>query len=258
MTTDYLDEIIIAKQTLSKRRRAQTPELAVMALADMQMRPHPLLNVVTEADHITLIGQVRLRDTYDPVAAALKAARAGLDGISLLTDTRIYSKGMEDLLLVSRGVRRLPVICQDYVLDEYGLLEVRAAGASGVILYASLLGFENLRNVVSLSHRLKMNTIININEIGQLDMIEPASPHAISVGGGHDFIAVRDLPLLREVRANLPYNVRLLPQGCIRSLADLEAVMSIGVNAVMLAETLIQTPGKVQQLTQIANRHFGG
>ncbi len=257
MLNDQLEDIITSKQALFDRRRAQTPILAVMALADMQTRPHPLLNIVTDNDHITLIGQVRLKDTYDPVAAALKAVRIGLDGVSLLTDIRIYSKGMEDLLLVSRGIHRHPVICQDYTLDAYSLLEVRASGASGVVLYAALLDFESLRDASSLSHRLKMNTIVNVTAVGQLENIAAISPHAISVGTGPDFLAKHDLPLLRKVKAQIPYNTRVLPHGVLHSFKDVEQVLAVGVDAIILAESLTQAPAKVGTLARLTNRRLG-
>jgi indole-3-glycerol phosphate synthase len=137
MTTDNLptnlEAILAAKRQFLMERRAKTPIAAVSALADMQRRPQPILNTVTNGSQVTLIGQITHSDTYDPVAATLRYIREGVDAVSLFTDQIVYRRGLDDLLLVSRGVN-IPVISQDYILDEYHVVEARAAGASALVL----------------------------------------------------------------------------------------------------------------------------
>ena len=127
MATDNLSNdlntILAAKRQYLAERRAKTPIQAVIALADMQRRPQPVLNTVTNGSQIALIGQITRAETYDPVAVTLSYINRGVDGVSLYTDQSVYSRGLDDLLLVSRGVN-IPVISQDYILDEYHVFHV--------------------------------------------------------------------------------------------------------------------------------------
>ncbi|MFW5748353.1 MAG: hypothetical protein ACOCYT_01935 [Chloroflexota bacterium] len=253
MIEEDLQTIIEAKHSLLNRRRKKTPMPAITALADMQKRPHPILNEVTDQGTL-LIGHIRLQETYDPVAAALRFVRTGLDAVALFTDNTIYSKGMEDLLMVARGVPDTPVISQNYILNAYHVLEARASGASGLILYSALLDPATLREVASLSTRLKMSAILQVNSRETVELAHLLSPHAVSIGFDANFDQERDLPLLKSLRPYLPYNMRVMPHGVVTAIDDLRKLLSMGMDAIALGESLVATPQARQQLAAVVDR----
>lgn len=249
-----LQEILVAKRRLLERRQQQTPTPAITALADMQQRPHPILNVMTDGKPTVVIGQLRLQETYDPVAAALRYVRAGLDAVALFTDNRIYSKGMDDLLLVSHALKHTPVLTQNYILNKYHVLEARASGASGLLLYSSVMDHDGLRGAVSLAQRLRMNTIVQVENAEQMRYIHRLSPHAVTVGhlngpgGPATFDRDYDLPLLERLQPLAPFNVRIMPHGAVNTLSDLKAVLALGVDAVVVGERMVGTPERVREM----------
>lgn len=253
MDSRNLSSILEAKQAALDHHQDLTPIAAITALADMQQRPHPILNIVTGGQYVTLIGHVRLEEVYDPVTTALSFIRAGMDGVSVFTDTTIYTKGMDDLLMVSRGVRNNPVISQNYVLDKYHVLVARASGASGIVIHASILDYATLRETVILAQRLKMTVLIQINTPDALDAVSALSPHALCVGYDYWFDAERDLPLLDAVLAQKPYNLRVLPYGCISRLDALQEVVDRGVDAVTVDTSLMNTPDVLSRVHAITH-----
>jgi len=246
--------VVAAKRQYLAMRQEKTPKGAVIALADMQRRPNPVLNVVTEGD-ITLIGQVRHTETYDPVATALRYLRAGVDAVSLFTDKRIYTRGMDDLLLVSRGVQRTPVICQDYIINEYHVAEARAAGASAVVLYASVLEPMELRRVVSMAQRWKMSTLVQVSTEEEAMRAAELSPHVIAVGDDLFFKSERDLPLMEALRPLVPYNTRIMPVGCLKTLEDVAAVLEAGTAAIIVDDELLRPRHEYEQLRLMLEFH---
>lgn len=242
-----LEQILQAKRERLHRRQRQTPTPAIMALADMQSRPIPSLNTVSDAPLI--FGHIRLREeAYDPVAAALRYARMGFDAVSLFTDRTIYSHGTEDVLLVSRGVRRLPVFTQNYLLDPYGVLEMRASGAGGMILHADLLPYDTLRHMVSLGHRLKMSIAIHVKDAAQVADAVTLAPHAVCVGADTRFDSARDYDLLDSLRPLVPHSTRFFAYGSVHRFDDLEALLRLKVDAVQIDEHLISTPARRERL----------
>lgn len=241
-----LEDILAAKRARIARREARTPFLAMLTLADMQARPLPSLNEVSTG--MMFIGHILLDEVYDPVAAALRFARLQVNAISLFTDNTIYGKSSEDLLLVSRAMKNLPVISQNYVLNRYNLLEQRANGASAVILHAGILPEADLRDLVSLSHRLKMAVILHVEDVAQAALISTLAPHAVCVGGGIRYRAERDLPLMVELRAQLPPDVRFFPYGAVSRFDDLENLLKYDIHALQLSEKLINTPHRAERL----------
>lgn len=258
MTTDRIDidarTIVAAKQQYLKRRQGKMPFGAVVALADMQKRPNNILNVVTTGQDVILIGQITHADTYDPVAAALRYIRNGMDGVAMFTDSRIYTQGMNDLLLVSRGVQNRAVICQDYILSEYHVTEARAAGASALVLYASMLDRPDLRRVVSLTMRWHMTAIVQVSDAEEMAFASSLSPHVIAIGVDQQFVRERDLPLMENLRPMIPYNTKVMPLGSIDSLDDATAVIELGTEAVIVGERLQKTPHAYEKLRTLIDQ----
>lgn len=246
--------IIAAKRLNLQKRQGKMPFGAVVALADMQKRSSNILNVVTTGRPVALIGQITHTDTYDPVAAALRYIRSGMDGVSLFTDGRVYTQGMNDLLLVARGVRNSPVISQDYVLNEYHVTEARAAGASALVLYSYALERADLRRVVSLTMRWHMTAIVQVSNADELAYAARLSPHVIGVGIDQQFIRERDIPLMEHLRPLVPYNTKFMPLGCIKTLDDALDAIELGAEALIIDETLLKSPRAFEQLRAVVDQ----
>lgn len=232
------ERILKAKQERLKQRQAKTPPAAVLRLAEMQVSPLPLLNVVTDPGQVWILGQVTYQDIYDPVGAALRLNRLGVDGVAFYSDNHVYSNGLEDLLLVCRGVR-LPVLYQNYLLDEYHVAEARAAGAAAITLYASVLPAPMLRRTVSIAQRWRMTTVVQVENSEQLEYVQTLSPHVICVGDPHFFDTAHDLALLREVRRAIPAFTHVMLLGCLRQPEHVHAALDLGVDALVLDESLL-------------------
>lgn len=234
-----IDTIIEAKRRHLDQRQKRIPTAAVIALAEMQARPRPILNVMTDGSRVTLMGQIRLSQTYDPVTTALMLVREGVDAIALYTDQQVYSKGLDDLLFVARGVPETPIICQDYVLNSYHVAEVRAARASGLIAHSTALEPAALRQVVTSSQRWMMTSFTQVCTETELAHAADLSPHVIAVGQDPDFDAQRDLPLFKSLNRHIPFNTKTMPLGRLSNLEDVAAVIEAGADAVIVDTALI-------------------
>lgn len=242
-----IDEIIAAKREALARRKSRTPIEAVRALASMQKRPQPILNTVTEAHAVMLIGQIRYTldadGAYDPVALALRFMREGVDAINLFTDETIYDGGLNDLTLVARAVR-FPVISQDYVFDEYQVVEARAAGASALMLHAGIVDGAALWSLVSAVQRNRMTAIIHVDNRDQLDKALTLAPQVVALGGN----PIQGLDALCAMRAVIPRPTYVLLSHPLETLADVAAAATVQPDAVLISPELIKQPGGVGRL----------
>lgn len=242
-----IDAIIAAKRDALARRKSRTPIEAVRALASMQKRPQPILNTVTEAPAVMLIGQISYTldadGAYDPVALALRFMREGLDAINLFTDEVIYDGGLNDLTHVARAVR-FPVISQDYIVDEYQVVEARAAGAAALILHAGIVDAAALWSLVSAVQRNRMTAIIHVDNRDQLDQALTLAPQVIALGGD----LIDGLDALCAMRTVIPRPTYVLLSHPLETLADVAAAATIQPDAVLISPELIKLPGGVGRL----------
>lgn len=259
ITTDEetnVEAIIAAKKQLLDTRQKKTPIAAVVALAEMQARPKPILSVITDGAYVTVIGQITIGETYDPVGTSLRYIRAGIDAVSLFTDQRVYSKGMNDLLLLARGIPNRPVICSDYIINEYNVGEVRSTGASALVIYSSILDRPKIRNLISITQRWKMSSILQVSNEEEMEYVGMVSPHTVAIGVFDDpyFDPKRDIPMLEQLCPLVPFSSRITAMGCLQTLDDVAAVLEFGVSAITVSQDLILSQNKIEQLYSLFER----
>lgn len=245
------DIILATKRQYINERRKKTPMEAVLSLAQMQRRPRSVLDTMQDDDRVTLIGQILRTETYDPVSTALTYVREGADAIAFFTDHSIYSGDLDDMLMVARGVKDTPIIYQNYTLDEYSVLSARAADASALVLYASLLDAATLRRVVSATQRWKMTAVVQMDDTSQLPLVETLSPHAIAYGDDLSGKLELSLKELAALRNHLPTHIRVLLMHCLQTLEEVEAVLALNIHGIIVGDALLKNEKKAARLRQM-------
>lgn len=243
------ETVLTAKRQALAARKAKTPIEAIRALASMQKRPQPVLGIVTNGAQTLLIGQVchqTVAGAYDPVAAALRMIRTGCDALALFTDDTVYEGGLNDLTLVARAVNA-PVISQDYVIDEYQVVEARAAGASGLTIYAGILDVAAQRLLVSATQRNRMTAIVQVSSDAELAAALAISPQVIALHIG-DHLNIETLRVLRE---KIPLHIRTFIAHPLSTIEAVQAVASLRADAVLISGALCEQPDVVTKLRQI-------
>lgn len=246
-----LQEIIHAKKDHLAQRKAATPMDAMRALAGMQKRPEPLLSTVTDDRRVLLIGQIRHgTPSYDPVSTALSYVNHGLDALALFTDSMIYDNGMNDLALITRAVNT-PVLMQNYIFDEYQIVEARAAGAAAVTLVAELLDATTLRNLISATSRNRMTPIVRVNDVDELSATLEVCPLVIEIGGRDPQTGALDVAHIEDVRSHIPYSCRTLFYNRLRSLEEAASIAHLKPDAVLVSPVLLAQENAIARLRDV-------
>jgi indole-3-glycerol phosphate synthase len=245
-----VDVIVAAKKQYVLERKSQTPIEAVRALASMQKRPLPILNTVPESDlaPILLIGQINRSaeisdssQTADLSKAVRRLIQAGADAVTLFTDDSLYQGGLDDLVVVAHEAHE-PVISQDYVVDEYQVIEARAAGASALWLRSAILDREQLRALVSATQRNRMTAIVEVYNQADLEYALGLSPYVIALNRYDPRTQTPGPDSLETLRALIPSSTRVMLSASLTSIEAIREAVQLKVHAVMIAEPLLGEP----------------
>jgi len=260
-----LEMVVQAKRQYVQERKTKTPIEAIRALASMQRRPQPILSTVTDDQHVLLIGQIRHSvvdvesakadtdgDSYDPVSSALQCVHKGVDGLALFTDETVYYGGLDDLVLVARAVN-VPVITQDYILDEYQVIEARAAGAAALVLSAAVLEPGLLRSLLSATQRNRMTAIVQVHSREELDHALTISPLVIGISNIDLQTQQHDIEITLQLRPIIPGHIRVMVMDGIRSADDLKRLAHLSFDAIMVEDVLLEAQPNVAALRTLLN-----
>ena len=243
----FLGEVIEYTRERVAARMADVPVTGLSALTTIRRRPVPVADVLRGSD-ISLIATVKHQkldgiqlikgDNYHPVELARAFVNAGASAVAVTTNPKYYAGDLHDLALIS-GEVDVPTIRQDFIFDEYQVIETRAAGADGLVLFTSMLGQQRLRNLLSLTQRLRMTAIVVIHNAEELERVLELDPRIIGINNRnwHDFTV--DLERTVELSQQIPRHIVTVSLGGIDMPEKLQYIAQNRVNAVSMGAGLL-------------------
>jgi indole-3-glycerol phosphate synthase len=245
------DIILATKKQQLKIQQQHTPMDAVISMAQMQPRPRGILNYSSDGEKITLIAQLTRREIYDPVTSALHCMFNGADAISFFTDHSIYTNALDDLTLVARAIKNKSVIYQNYVLNEYEVTVARGADASALVVYASLVPKEKLRQIVSMAQRWKMSTLVQVSSEEDIEAALELSPHALCFGDNLSSNINDSVQEILRVHPSLPSHYKIVLMHTLDSLGDVELALSAPIDALIVSQDLLTMERSARELREM-------
>ena len=109
-----------------------------------------------------------LREDFDPVEIAQSYESGGASCLSILTD-RDFFKGDPLYLIKARAAVTIPVIRKDFIIHPYQVYESRAIGADCILLIASCLDGDELKDLSDIATSLGMDTLVEVHDHEELN-----------------------------------------------------------------------------------------
>ncbi len=245
------EEIIAHKKRRIAQSQVVTPLDSLRALARMQGRPQDVGSYIRD-NRIALLARVmnpaarKLADPeaqenpYDPVMIARRLVRQGAQALMVSTDELYHGGSVSHLTLVANAVD-VPVIRSDYILDEYQIVETRAAGADGLIIVPALLDADRLRSLISIAQRNLMTAIAKVHNEEELARVLPFEPGLIALDNRDQITGVLDFDTSSRLLEMVPGHISILVMGGLRSPHDVSRVMT-GADGVLVNQDLLLAP----------------
>jgi indole-3-glycerol phosphate synthase len=179
-----------------------------------------------------------LRADYRPERIAAGYAESGAAAISVLTEPAFFDGALEHLAAVRSAVA-LPLLRKDFVVDEYQIVEARAAGASAVLLIAAALDDVALRGLLAAAERWGLAALVEVHDAAELNRVLTARAVVIGVNN-------RDLRTLSvAVEASfalidrIPDDRIAVAESGLRTGDDLRRLRAAGYDAFLVGERLM-------------------
>ncbi len=253
-----LDEIMAYhRQQLPKIKREVPLEdlrafarVAPPALSFFDVLNAPGVTLIAECKKASPSKGLMVRD-YDPVKLATTYARAGAGAISVLTDGRHFQGSLEDLRNVKEAMVRfsanqsresgIPVLRKDFIFDEYQVYEARVAGADAILLIAAVLADSEIQKLLKLTRRLGMEALVEVHTDHELERMLNLDARVIGVNNRNLQTFEVDFDNTMRLRKMIPKHIVAVGESGLKTAADVQKMREIGVNAILVGETLVKS-----------------
>jgi indole-3-glycerol phosphate synthase len=195
-----------------------------------------------------------IRADFDPVEIAGTYARCGAAALSVLTD-RAYFQGELAFIEAVKDAAPLPVLRKDFIIDEYQVVESRAAGADAILLVAALLTPEQIGAWSAAADALGMSVLVEIHTLAELrgvrEFVRADRRVLLGINNRDLHTQTTDLGTTARLAAELGPGVPFVSESGIKTRADVRFVQGAGAAAVLIGETFMRAAdigAKVREL----------
>ena len=259
-----LDEIVARSRLDLEQRKQEVPLAEVQAQAARQSPAKDALAALRARSAVHIIAEVKraspskglLAPNFDPVGLARTYAAGGASLISVLTEPHFF-QGSPDYLTAIKQVVEVPVLCKDFLYDEYQVYEARSWGADLILLICAILDDAQLRHLLAVARSLDMHALVEAHSADEVQRAVEAGAQIIGVNS-RDLRTFEMHPgLIRDLRSLIPADRVLVAESGIHSAADARRLARYDVQALLVGESLVTSndiPGQLSQLLQGANK----
>ena len=254
---EILDEIMAYHRDRLPRVMREVPLADLRAFASVTPPAQSLYEALS-GPGVSLIAECKkaspsrglLVPDYDVQALAETYVRAGASAISVLTDKRHFQGTLTDLRDVketvnaiadAHGSADIPVLRKDFIFDPYQVYEARVAGADALLLIVKVLTDSELGNLLLLTESLGMQALVEVHSEEEMDRALAVRAKIIGVNNRNLQTFEVDFENTARLRERVPPGVIIVGESGIKDAADVARMAEIGVDAVLVGETLVRS-----------------
>jgi indole-3-glycerol phosphate synthase len=245
---NVLDRIVGATRDEVARRRHAVPLQRLEALLGERPEARPFQEALTRPG-LSLIAEHKRRSPSAglirqgaTVVEVVQAYERGLAAaLSILTEPFHFGGSLDDLR-EARAATSLPVLRKDFIVDPYQLDESAAAGADAILLIVAALEFDDLAELYREARDLDLDVLVEVHDEEELETALEVDADVLGINNRDlaDFSV--DIERTYDLLSDVPAGKTVVSESGFSSREELEALDRVGVDAVLVGETLMRAP----------------
>ena len=171
--------------------------------------------------------------------------KAGVSGMSVLTDGKYFGGSLEDLLL-ARAATKFPLLRKEFIVDEYQILEAKAYGADAILLIAATLSRKQIAHFSQFAKDLGLDVLCESHN--EEELLKSIMPSIDMLGINNRNLKTFDVSLdtSKQLIKLIPNEFVKVSESGISSVEAIKELKPHGFQGFLIGENFMKTddPGK--------------
>jgi indole-3-glycerol phosphate synthase len=253
----FLETVVERTQAGLAARMREVPAAELESRLGPARRGRPFSEALI-AEGISLIAEMKRaspsRGPIRPEASVSEVVeayqRAGARAVSVLTESAYFGGSLGDLV-EARAACDLPLLRKDFVVDEYQLLEARAAGADAVLLIVAALDPDRLGALMGAASDLGMDSLVEVHDEDEVRVAVDAGAEVLGINNRDLHSLEVDLETTFRLLADVPAGTVVVAESGITRSEDVENLEKAGVDAILVGEALMRSDDPVRAVREL-------
>jgi len=248
-----LDDIVA--HTRARLGSEPPPDRAAAEIA-ARNRPPYALTAALRRDRINVIAEIKSASpsagtiVEEPEVEAIAAAykQGGAAAISIVTEPDFFRGSRE---WIARAAGELPVLMKDFIIEESLLIRGVAAGASAILLLASLLDASQIRDFIHCLDEYSCDAVVEVHDEKELERAIDGGARIIGINNRNlrDFSV--DLGASERLAQQIPDSVLRVAESGIKTRDDIDRLRTAGFDAFLVGESLLRQTDRAAAVRQL-------
>jgi indole-3-glycerol phosphate synthase len=260
---NVLERIVDATRNDLRRRRKEVPigDLERRLAARTDDRPfsealtQPGVSVIAEHKRASpSAGGIRPGSSVTDIVGAYE--RGGAAALSILTEPHHFGGSLADLQ-EARAASRLPILRKDFIVDPYQVYETAVAGADALLLIVAAVSAEDLEVLYREARAIDLDVLVEVHSDAELECaLEVIDADVIGINNRDlgDFSVDTDRTF--ELLSDVPAGKTVVSESGFHSRDQLDELERVGVDAVLVGESLMRSPDPEAALRALTGQDF--
>ena len=184
-----LDKIIAFKKKEIAKLKREVPVKKLVESPKFKRTPISLKKALLEVGSTGIIAEFKrqspskgiINDKVSVTEVTEGYLEANVAAQSILTDTSFFGGSIADLLEAKTINQYKPILRKDFVVDAFQIVEAKAIGADVILLIATCLTAQELKNYGNLASDLGMDVLYEVHSQEDLDKISDLDHKIIGI-----------------------------------------------------------------------------
>lgn len=227
------------KEDLDRKKRVLPFEILGRSLSSNPFVPREIKPALTASKQqpYKIIAKVKQTpnkdDVFEPLQIAISFEKSGANALSVGTEPN-FAKGNLEYISFIRRYTQIPILRDDFIIDEYQILESCIYGADFVLLIASILSNKELKNLIEFSQRLGIEALVEVHNKDDIKKAIFAGASIIGINHINLENSKLDMNLCQKLIPILPNGKIIVAKGGLGEHKQLVELHKIGVDAFLI------------------------
>jgi len=199
------------------------------------------IKTLTNRESIALIAEIKkaspskglIRENFNPSQLAAEYEKGGANCLSVLTDKKYFSGGIENVNL-ARTTCSLPILRKDFIIDPIQVVETYHAGADAMLLIAAMLEQNQLNDLYLQARELGLDVLVETHNELEMEMAINCQARMIGINNRNLNTFEVDLKTTDLLAKLLPKGALLVSESGIFTFDDVKRVENAGARTIIL------------------------
>jgi indole-3-glycerol phosphate synthase len=166
--------------------------------------------------------------------------KAGAAGLSILTNKQYFDGDIQDILKI-RDITSIPILRKEFIVSEYQIIEAKSIGSDAILLIASILSEEDIKNYSSLAKDIGLEVLFEIHDAEELEKLSGENIDIIGVNNRNLDTLEIDLQNSVDLYNRIPNNFVKISESGISKVESILKLREVGYQGFLIGENFMKT-----------------